>query len=514
MPAFLAHLAGTDEAAGADLLLVPLALPAADLHARLRKIGPGVATAAARALDLGDFRAEPGQRLLIHSVGFEAYPRILLMGLPAGAEATPAALRKEFASAVADPVFRRVDTVSILGGTELGRGAALEANVAAAVDGIAEGAYSWTLSTAKPASCPGKWTLLLSNARDLARAKSGLATGKAVADGVTFARDLANTPANLMGPAELGEAALSLAGGALKVKVLSGAQMQKARLEAILQVGRGSARPPRLIVAEYRPRGTAHTPPIALVGKGLVYDTGGLSIKPTASMSEMKFDKCGGCVVLGAMKTVSALKLPHPVVAIVPAVENSISGESYRPGDIIGSRAGKTIEVLNTDAEGRLALADGLDYAISEYGPRAVVDAATLTGAVYHALSDRSCGVLGSDDKVVRRLIDAGEAVGERAWQLPLWPEHLLDVQTPNADVRNTGVAGGGTIAAAAFLRAFVGDTPWAHLDIAGVSRDRRNPKVGATGFGVRLLVEALRGWPARKSRPGSAATQRRRAGR
>ncbi|MBZ0268251.1 leucyl aminopeptidase family protein, partial [bacterium] len=224
-------------------------------------------------------------------------------------------------------------------------------------------------------------------------------------------------------------------------------------------------------------------------------------IKPTSSMMFMKFDKCGGCVVLAAIRTVAALGLKVPVVAVVPAVENSISGTSYRPGDVIGSRAGKTIEVLNTDAEGRIALADGLDYAITEFRPRAVLDAATLTGAVYHALSDRACGVLGNDDAIVQRLLQAGEDTGERAWQLPLWPEHLTDVDTPNADVRNTGAAGGGTIAGAAFLQRFVRDTPWAHLDIANVSRDRRNPSVGATGFGVRLLVEALRVWPAARKR-------------
>jgi len=250
---------------------------------------------------------------------------------------------------------------------------------------------------------------------------------------------------------------------------------------------------------------------VALVGKGLVFDTGGLSIKPAASMAEMKFDKCGACVVIGAMIAIAKLRLTVPVVAVVPAVENSISGESYRPGDVIGSRSGKTIEVLNTDAEGRIVLADALDYVVTKYSPQAIIDAATLTGAAYYALGDRACAVLGNDDALVEKLRAAGETVGERAWPLPLWDDYRADVDTPNADVRNTSSWGAGTIAGAAFLERFVGDVPWAHLDIANVSRDRRDPKIGATGFGVRLLVEALTSWPGARPRSRSSRGKRRR---
>jgi leucyl aminopeptidase len=316
---------------------------------------------------------------------------------------------------------------------------------------------------------------------------------------------LANTPANEMSPHDLAERTREFAKGSkLTVKVLQGAALEREGLEAIRVVGAGSSRAPRLIVLEYRPAKMTG-PPIALVGKGLVYDTGGLSIKPMASMVEMKFDKCGGCVVLGAMQAIAALELPVPVVAVVPAVENSISGDSYRPGDVIGSRSGKKIEVLNTDAEGRLVLADALDYVITKYSPRLVVDAATLTGAVFYALGDHACAVLGTDDDLVADLEDAGEATGERAWSLPLWGEYRDDVSSTIADVRNTGTQGAGTIAGAAFLQRFVRDVPWAHLDIAGVSRDRRDSRVGATGFGVRLLVEAVRGWaPKRAARNAS----------
>lgn len=500
MPAILSQRLGAPEAA-ADVLIVPVAAPPSDLHSRLRPLGAGLAAAAARAVDLGDFTAEPGTRLVIHSRGLEPYPRILLLGIAPSSGRTAPDVRRTFAGVARDPLFRRLDTAAVLCTPDVGSAAQLEESIAAAVDGLLEGSYSWTRSTAPASGGPGRWAFLAGDARAKSRIDRGIAAGRALAEGVTWARDLANTPANEMGPQEMADAALTMAGRELKVRVIGDAALKKERAEGILAVGAGSPRPPRLIVAEYRPRGTAGVPPIALVGKGMIYDTGGLSIKPTSSMMYMKYDKCGGCVMLSTIRTVAALGLKVPVVAVVAAVENSVSGAAYRPGDIIGSRSGRTIEVLNTDAEGRIALADGLDYAITEFAPRAVLDAATLTGAAYHALSDRACAVLGNDDGIVRRLIEAGETVGERAWQLPLWPEHMSDVDTPNADVRNTGAAGGGTIAGAAFLQRFVRETPWAHLDIANVSRDRRNPNGGATGFGVRLLVEAIRTWPAARKR-------------
>ncbi len=500
MPAFLTAAPGSPEGSGADLLIVPVPASSENLHRRLESLAPGVARAASRAVDLGDFLAKPGARLFLHSQGFESFPRLLLLGLPAAEDLGPADVRRAFLDAARDPAFERVDTAAVECAA-FGSGVGLEQRAAAAVDGLLNGGDRWTLATSDRPKTPGRYVFLAGQARARARIESGIARGRAVGDAVRFARELANTPANLCGPKELADAAESLAGGAVKVRVLEGAALKRARCEAILNVGRGSARPPRLIVAEYRPKGTAKLAPVAIVGKGLVYDTGGLSIKPTGSMVEMKMDKCGGCVALGVLKGAKDLELPVPLAVIVPSVENSISGDAYRPGDIIGSRAGKTIEVLNTDAEGRLALADGLDYAITEFRPRAVLDAATLTGAATHALSDHSCALLGNDDTIAERILRAGEATGERAWRLPLWPEHLRDVETPNADVRNTSAWGGGTIAGAAFLQKFVGDVPWGHLDIANVSRDKRNPRWGATGFGVRLLLETLRTWPRPRAR-------------
>jgi leucyl aminopeptidase len=511
MPAFLSHTPLTDESVGADLLIVPVTSSAGDLPRRLGRLGRGVVDATIRAIDLGDFEPSTGRKLLVHSRGFERFPRILLVGLGAPADRTPAGVRKVFIAAAKDPVLENVDSVVVLSDSALGSGRELSQNVTAAVDGLAHGTYRWSAATTPKGPRPGRFAFL-GETRTAARVESGVERGRVLASAVSLARTLANEPANRMSPAQLADRARTAAKKAgLTARVLGKAALVRERCEGILTVGGGSAREPRLIVLEYDPGASGSgLAPIALVGKGLVFDTGGLNIKPGSSMGEMKFDKCGACVVIGAMSAIAELAPPFPVVAVVPAVENSISGESYRPGDVIGSRSGKTIEVLNTDAEGRIVLADGLDYAVTKYSPRAVIDVATLTGAAYHALGDHACPLIGNDDGLVERLHSAGEAVGEPVWRLPLWDAYRRDVDTPNADVRNTGAGGAGSIAGAAFLERFVGDVPWAHLDIANVSRDRRDPKIGATGFGVRLLVESLMSWP-RPRRRGRAGRRTKR---
>lgn len=515
MPAFRSHVPASDESVGADVLVVPVVTPAADLPARLERVGKGVAQAAARALDLGDFEAKAGSRLLVHSRGQERFPRFLLLGLGEPEKLSAAVIRDAFAGAVGEPNVRRLDRVAVHCGAGLGDGTDLAANVAAAVDGLLAGCYQWTAATEERPSAPGSFVFLGDGARVRDRIDEGIALGGRIGMAVATAKDLANTPANLMSPADLADRARDLAKrGGLKARILDEAALDRERCIGIRTVGGGSSRPPRLIVLEHGVNAGAR--PVVLVGKGLVFDSGGLNIKPGASMVDMKYDKCGACAVLGAMEAVAGLDLRVPVVAVVPAVENSISGDAYRPGDVIGSRSGKTIEVLNTDAEGRIVLADALDYAVTKYEPQAVVDLATLTGAVYYALGDRACAVLGTDPTVIRRVQEAGERAGERAWELPLWETYLEDVKTANADVKNTAAFGAGTIAGASFLRAFVKDVPWAHLDIAGVSRDRRNPRAGATGFGVRLLVELLARWPVPRvrKRTGGTAKRRTRSGR
>jgi leucyl aminopeptidase len=267
----------------------------------------------------------------------------------------------------------------------------------------------------------------------------------------------------------------------------------------ILAVGRGSANPPRLIVLEHgRPaRGARRRPTLALVGKGITFDTGGISIKAAEAMDEMKHDMSGGAAVIAALRAAALLRLPLHVVGIVPAAQNMPDGRAYLPGDIVTSANGKTIEVLNTDAEGRVVLSDALHHATS-FEPDAIIDLATLTGACIVALGHVCAAVLGNDEALIRNVIAAGERTRERAWQLPLWDEYKKQIKGSFGDVKNTGGRPAGTITAAAFLSHFVGNVPWAHLDIAGTAwrkGDGDDGPKGATGFGVRLLLELLRGW-------------------
>ncbi|MEZ5065755.1 MAG: leucyl aminopeptidase [bacterium] len=505
MPAFLAHLQN-DESIGADVLVVPVS-SVSDLHRRLEIGGDGVADAAQRAVDLGDFAVGPGARILVHARGFERFPRVMLSAVAPGTRA--AQIRADFTSLARDSVFSRADSVAVLVSSDLAA-PDLEDGVAAAVDGLLQGIYQWTRATKTLARSPGRFVFLAANARDLAKVKAGIQRGRDLGESVLLSRELANTPANLCGPAELAGAAVALAEElGLKSRVLTGKGLVRERMEAVIAVGAGSARPPQFVTVEYDGGGGDW---IALVGKGLVYDTGGLSLKPTASMVEMKFDKCGACSVLGALRAVVKAGVRQRVVAIVPAVENSVSGTSYRPGDVIDSRSGQTIEVLNTDAEGRLVLADALDYAVTEYRPQAILDAATLTGAAHVALSDHAAALLGNDDKVLGRVREAGDETGERVWQLPLWDVHRRDVDSPCADVKNTSAQGGGTIAGAAFLDRFVDGVPWAHLDMGNVARDRRDARVGATGFGVRLFARTLADWPVARGSRAKAPAKRAKA--
>ncbi len=512
MPTLTARALTSGPPLDADVLLVPVGEPAARVPPELARLAPGAASRAIRAVALGDFDGKPGSRLLIHSDAGERVPRVLLAGTGSPAGGTPAALRKALSAAVRDPLFDRVASVAVLADA-LGSGASLAPRVAAAADGILDGLYRWTAATERRPSAPARLVFVTARAGNVARVEAGLEAGRALGESVGAAKDLGNAPPNRMSPEDLGKAALRLAREhGLDAKVLGPRELAREKMAALLAVGEGSERKPRLIVVRYSPRGAGAQPPVALVGKGIVYDTGGVCIKPMDSMVEMKYDKCGGCVVLAAIAAAARLRLPVPLVAVVPAAENLISGSAYRAGDIVGSRAGKSIEVLNTDAEGRLVLADAIDYAITEHAPQAVVDVATLTGAAYYALGDHACALFGTDEALLARLRAAGDRAGESAWPLPLTDEYRADVQTPNADVRNTSAWGAGAVAGASFLQRFVRGVPWAHLDVASVSRDRRNPARGATGFGVRLLVEALRAWPrARRARRAVRPRTRRR---
>jgi leucyl aminopeptidase len=323
----------------------------------------------------------------------------------------------------------------------------------------------------------------------------GATVGAAIAHGVALARDLANGPSNDITPTKLAEEAQALGERTgVQVTVLGSDELREQGFGGILGVAQGSQQPPRFIILEHGP---SDAPTVCLVGKGITFDTGGISIKPAEGMDNMKMDMGGAAAVLGAMQVVGELNLPLHVVGLISAAENMPSGTAYRPGDIIKTLSGKTIEVLNTDAEGRIVLADALFYA-QRYQPDGIIDLATLTGAIMVALGAHAIGVMSNDDALCERVLRAGEASGERAWRMPLWEPYQEMVKSHIADVRNSTGRAGGAITAAAFLSNFVGDYPWVHMDIAGTAwTDKPLPYApkGATGVGVRLLVQALREW-------------------
>ena len=318
-----------------------------------------------------------------------------------------------------------------------------------------------------------------------------------VSDAVIFTRDISNLPPNDCSPEVLATLSKKLSENQkVKVRVIEKEEMKSYGFEGILAVGKGSASSPKLIVLEYS--GSTKNRPIAIVGKAVTFDTGGISIKPSEKMEEMKFDKCGGCNVLGIMKAVSDLGLDTNVIGIIPAVENMPSGTSYRPGDIIKMYNRKTVEVLNTDAEGRIILGDALSFAVKTFAPKAIIDMATLTGAAIIALGTNVAALVGNDDDLVTKILEYSNQTGEKIWQLPLFEEYKEQLKSSNADMKNIGGRSAGAITAAAFLSNFVEDTPWVHLDIAGTAWTQEgtkeksyNPK-GATGFGIRTIVKYI----------------------
>ncbi|MCC7412544.1 MAG: leucyl aminopeptidase [Gammaproteobacteria bacterium] len=325
-----------------------------------------------------------------------------------------------------------------------------------------------------------------------AQAERAIADGESVAAGAKLARDLANRPANYCTPTYLAEQARLLGRQfpAIRTTVIDAARMKKLGMGALLAVARGSREPPKLIIMEYRGPADGRAP-YALVGKGVTFDSGGISIKPAAAMDEMKFDMSGAASVFGTLLAVARMKLPLHLVALVPATENLPGGNAIKPGDVVTSLSGQTIEILNTDAEGRLILCDALTYA-ARYEPEAVIDVATLTGACVVALGKHASGLFSNHQPLADALLTAGQVSGDRAWQLPLWDEYQNQLDTNFADMANVGGREAGSITAACFLARFTKKLNWAHLDIAGTAY-RTGKEKGATGRPVPLLVEFLR---------------------
>jgi len=317
-----------------------------------------------------------------------------------------------------------------------------------------------------------------------------------IADSVNYARDLGNHPANILTPTYLANESKRISKAKnMKCTIFDVSKFEKMGLGSFYGVARGAKEPAKMIIVEYN-GGSKSEKPIALVGKGLTFDTGGISLKPGAKMDEMKFDMCGGATVMGVMNAVSILQPKVNIIFAIGSTENMPGSDAQRPGDIVTAYNGKTIEVLNTDAEGRLVLADVLSYVDKNYKPEFMIDFATLTGAVLVALGHRASGLMGNDENLIDKIKKSSEATDEKVWELPLWSEYSRDIKGKYADIQNLGTAGAGTITAGAFLKEFVGDTPWCHLDIAGTAWGPKEPgyqpKIGATGVAVRLIYHLI----------------------
>jgi len=372
----------------------------------------------------------------------------------------------------------------------------LSSSISAIVEGSILSMYSFDTYKKEKSEKSPNLSILVSNSQN---AQKIISKAEIISQGVIYARSIANLPPNDCSPSRLASFANAVATkNRLKCKIISKDELRKKGFGGISAVGQGSKNEPKLIILEHN-NGRRNDKPVVLVGKAVTFDTGGISLKPSDKMDEMKFDKCGGCTVLGIMKVVSELKLPINVVGIIPSVENMPGSESYRPGDIVRLFSGKTAEILNTDAEGRLILADALSYGIKQYSPKSVIDFATLTGACIVALGNNVAALVSNNQRLSEKIKKSSEKTSEEIWQLPINDDYMDMIKSSVADMRNIGMGrAAGTITAAAFLANAVDDVPWAHLDIAGTAwtqdaskKKSYNPK-GATGFGVRLIIDYL----------------------
>jgi leucyl aminopeptidase len=453
-----------------------------------------------RALMLGEFRARPKETATY--LRGDGKGRVVVVGLgrtPASADT----VREAVAAALKSLRGHGTRTAAIRVSTFLGGNVDSGAAVRALASGALLGTYQYLRFKSESEGDVEEVTLALGPdlAREEAALRRTLHEEVTLSECALFARDLANTPANIATPEWLAEEAVRLGKEVgLKVTVFDEKRLEEMHCGGLLAVGSGSSHPPRMVIAEY-PGGTRRGKTVAVVGKGITFDSGGLSLKTAAGMTEMKFDKSGACAALGVARAAALLKLPPRVVAVMACAENLPSGTSYRPGDVLRTYNGKSIEVLDTDAEGRVALSDALAYVVDKYHPDEVIDLATLTGAVVIALGEHIAGMVSNNDVLADGLARAGAAVGEPLWRLPLTDPHREMVKSAVADIRNVvepRIAG--SLIGGAFLEHFVGDGPWAHLDIAGTAWTHTPTlkwapayhPLGATGFGVRLIGRYL----------------------
>ena len=452
-----------------------------------------------RLIDEGEIKGKRGELTLVHTLGKLPAARVIVAGLGKQESFSVEVVRQVMGDAA-----RLVRRLNVRKAATIAHGAGIAGmDPQTSGQAIAEGTYMglYTFRQYKSASdddttAEVEDVLVVERDSDkLAALQQGIDKGRLLAESVIIARDLANEPANVLTPTELAERARQVAEAAgLEFSIIDEPQMAELGMGALLAVAAGSDQPPKLIVMQYHGDPGNDSNNLALCGKGITFDSGGISIKPAEGMGAMKGDMAGGASVIGAMKAIAALKPRINIMALVPATENMSGGSATRPGDVVRGMTGKSIEIENTDAEGRLVLADAIGYA-RQHGQRRIVDVATLTGAAVVALGNTTSAVLGNDQALVDRVIKAGNAAGERFWQLPMFEEYKELNSSTIADVKNTGGRPAGTITGAYFISEFAEDVPWVHLDIAGTARtdkERGYIVTGHTGVPVRTLVNLV----------------------
>jgi len=487
----------------ADVLLVTLFQGETELKGRLSWLDRILGGQIGKLLTSGEVRGQYKEFAMLHVTGIGAQ-RVLLIGLGKREDLTLDRIRSVVAIAARNS--RRIKAKSLAVDSFTSYDLSPAESARAIVEGVVLGLYKFTKYMGAKTAEKYKGTveeLIIadSDEENLPELKKGFLEGSILSANTNLVRDLVNEPASVMTPAEFASVAeKSVSSTGIKVRIMDEKEIQKEGMEAFWAVARASDIPPRLVELSYE--GNPGGKWVGLVGKGITFDSGGYNIKPGESMFRMHCDMGGAGAVFGAIKSAAELKLPINCVAVMPMAENMISGHAYKPGDIVGSLEGKTIEILNTDAEGRLLLADALTYT-KRKNVDYMVDIATLTGACVIALGHHVSGVMGNSPELIEKLSQAGERTSEKLWELPLYSEYAMQIKSDVADIENSGGRPAGTITAAMFLKEFVGDTKWAHIDIAGTStidssihlyvRHPYVPKEGATAVGVRLLYQFLK---------------------
>jgi leucyl aminopeptidase len=485
-----------------DVLVVGVFSDAKKLDPVNAQLDKKLTGAISRLIKLGDFKGADKTSAIVYGNDKIGARRVLLVGLGAKDKATVDTIRNATANAAKKSVGIKAKTAALALHNAFGKRFDLSEVGKAYGEGAYFGSYIYDefVTESKDGRLSSlKVEVVEPDSGKLRQLKKGLSAGAIIGGSQSFARTIANRPGNVIYPAKLAAVAREVARGSkrLNCTVFDKKQLTAKGMGGILAVGSGSQHEPRFIVLKYNPVNikTANKLPIvALVGKAITFDSGGISIKPAANMDEMKLDKTGGISVLGTMKALAELGLPIRVYGLIPSAENLPGGSSYRPGDIIDTFSGKTVEVQNTDAEGRMILCDALAFAVKQKC-EVIIDVATLTGACMVALGKHKAGLMGNDDELIKQLQKASEDSGEKVWYLPSGDEYAEEMKSKIADLKNIGSRWGGACTAAAFLKQFVGDTRWAHLDIAGVDlipNASESSTAGSSAFGVRLLTTYL----------------------